>query len=377
VNVLWFVADALRRDYAFKMPYLQKWGKGAVRLDQHFAMSHCSDPNFLSLLTGAPPWVHQVYTQLEVKRNGINIQYEDYRGLQHELRKRFGHRSLMMGPTLPTIYLRGIDVVVPLGKDDHTFPGTRGLKQFMDEQQPWFAFVRTMDCHVPYYGGHYRRAVRYTDEIIFELFNWVEAHHPDTQIWFFSDHGEGLGEHGEQTHLSTLYDVLLRTPMYVKFPGCKAGLVVEEHTQHVDVPLTVLSLCGDGSHFGMGRDLAPLLRGGRVAEKLPVMWFAGDGAFREKFWNWRAVRDDCYKYMVAVHIAEGPIFHLYDIRQDPKERVNLANDPQHAQTLQRYAGMLAEQFEDWPRPGQENWTPPMSEAEAEILLERLKALGYA
>jgi len=36
-----------------------------------------------------------------------------------------------------------------------------------------------------------------------------------------SDHGESLGEHGENTHGVFLYDSTIRVPLLIKFPQAK------------------------------------------------------------------------------------------------------------------------------------------------------------
>lgn len=387
MNVLWWIADALRWDTAKKkMRFLRHWSEDACILDQHFSMAHCSDPNFLSLLTGHPPWGeqgHGVYKQLDVTRGGKVVQYPRYLGLQIELRKRHHHRSLMMGPVHPTIYQWGFDVLVPIGRKDKTYPGHEGLKLFMDESaemgRPWFAFVRTMDCHAPYYGGHYHRAVKFTDSLIADLFPWVEKHHPNTQIWLFSDHGESLGEHGMRGHFSTLYDVLLHTPMYVKFPGGKAQ-TVNEFSRHIDVPATVCGLI-DGEPFGTGRDWSSVLRGELQprAEPSGLMYFAGNGAWRESYWDWRAVRDARFKCLVSMHVKEGAKFHLYDIQGDPREQMNLAERDEWRPTLKKYARLLYKQFPDVvpELDDADEWASPYTDEEAAILVDRLRRLGYA
>jgi arylsulfatase A-like enzyme len=383
VNVLWFIPDALRLDYARKLDFLQHWAKGAVTLEQHFGVAHCSDPNFMSMLTGTFPETHKITTQLEVKDDdGKRIIYPAYNGIQRWLRKHFGHRSLLVGPTLPQIYQDGIDLLIPVGRKDKTTPSMQGIKDFMDETKqmgrPFFAFVRTMDCHQPYYGGAYRRATRFTDSLIKDLFRWVEKHHPDTFIAFLSDHGESLGEHGMKSHLSTLYDVLIHTPCYVKFPGCKAGLKVNEFTRHTDLFPTIAALLGTEEEYSEGRNLEPILSG-QVAPGDPhgTMYFVGDGAWREKFWSWRAVRDEFYKYMVSTHWKDGARFYLYDIQSDPREICNLVDDPRYKHLLKQYAKKLCDHFPGWPHPFKEEWESPYSKEEAAIMMTRLHKLGYA
>lgn len=382
-NVLWFVADALRYDYARKLHFLQEWAASGAVCENHFSMAHCSDPNFLSLLTGFGPEQHEVLTQLETSASaGKPVTYPAYSGIQVWLKKQFGHRCLMFGPTEPSIYRWAFDVVIPAGRKDKT-EHLGGIQEFMDESKqmgkPWFAMVRTMDCHAPYFGGTYRKGTRHTDELIAELFPWIEANHPDTLIAFFSDHGESLGEHGMRGHFSTLYDIILHTPMYIKAPGVQAGLHMQQFTRHVDLFPTVADYLKHPHSPGDGRSLWPVLTG-KQPDKEPsgLMYFAGDGAWREKYWNWRAVRGARFKYMAAVHVKDGALFYLFDLQKDPKETTNLADVEAYRPLLHQYADLVCDRYPGWPHPARpEEWQPQQTEEEAELMMDRLRKLGYA
>ena len=60
-----------------------------------------------------------------------------------------------------------------------------------------------------------------------------------------SDHGEGLGDHGEQEHSVFLYREDIRVPLFVKLPGSRmAGKTVQTPVALTDVFPTVVSLLG-------------------------------------------------------------------------------------------------------------------------------------
>src|SRR5678816_1039998 len=50
-----------------------------------------------------------------------------------------------------------------------------------------------------------------------------------------SDHGEALGDHGENSHGVFLYDETIRVPLLVKLPGITRGSEVRETAQLIDV----------------------------------------------------------------------------------------------------------------------------------------------
>ena len=64
-------------------------------------------------------------------------------------------------------------------------------------------------------------------------------------IVLLSDHGEGLGEHGEAEHGIFLYREALQVPLLLKLPGASlGGTSVAAPAQLVDVAPTLLALAG-------------------------------------------------------------------------------------------------------------------------------------
>jgi arylsulfatase A-like enzyme/Tfp pilus assembly protein PilF len=65
----------------------------------------------------------------------------------------------------------------------------------------------------------------------------------DTTIIVTSDHGEALGDHGEQTHGLFAYEATLKVPLVVVAPGV-APRREEAYAQHIDIAPTVLARAG-------------------------------------------------------------------------------------------------------------------------------------
>jgi len=263
VNVLLLTIDALRWDAAQGMPWFRKWAREkAVWFKNHYAVAHCSDPNYLSLLSGLHPDSHAVVTQItregDQQRN-VWDNYPAFANLPSWLKKMHGHRCGAYTATFPQFYWYGLDEVTPMGRLEKTKAGWPQAKKFMAAGEPWYFFTRTMDCHAPYRAGGYEQAVRVTDNLLRDLITHAEAEYPDTLIVVCSNHGEALGEHGMNGHWSTLYQVLVRTPMYLSWPGCPAGVAVAELTQHQDLFPTVVDLFGDYEpHMGASFDGWPM-----------------------------------------------------------------------------------------------------------------------
>jgi arylsulfatase A-like enzyme/tetratricopeptide (TPR) repeat protein len=123
-------------------------------------------------------------------------------------------------------------------------------------QGPVFLWVHFFEPHAPYtpppaferafaerpYDGE----VAATDAALAELLAGCRRLRPDNWLTVLtSDHGEGLGEHGEQTHAFFLYESTLRVPLILHAPGeVPAGEVISEPVGLIDLAPTILELAG-------------------------------------------------------------------------------------------------------------------------------------
>src|SRR6185295_3151658 len=97
--------------------------------------------------------------------------------------------------------------------------------------EPFFAWVHLYDPHAPYepperyrkrYPGRpYDGEVAYADAQLGRLLAFLERQglNGRTLVVVTSDHGEGLGDHGEEEHMMFLYDSTLHVPMLLSWPG--------------------------------------------------------------------------------------------------------------------------------------------------------------
>jgi len=96
---------------------------------------------------------------------------------------------------------------------------------------PFFAFLHLYDLHTPYglppakrgrYGGKvsYETQIAYVDEVLGEFFKYLAQKKlfDNSLIVFTSDHGEGLGDHGESTHGYFIYQSTLHVPLIIHWP---------------------------------------------------------------------------------------------------------------------------------------------------------------
>ena len=115
-----------------------------------------------------------------------------------------------------------------------------------------------------------------------------------------SDHGEGLGDHGEREHGLFLYRETIRVPLIVKLPGARdAGHRVTEPVQHIDLVPTILELAGAPRPAGLrGRSLVPALAG----RPLPEQGLYAESFYGRYHFGWSelyALTDGRYRYIRA------------------------------------------------------------------------------
>jgi arylsulfatase A-like enzyme len=265
----------------------------------------------------------------------------------------------------------------------------------LTEKGPFFLFLHYFDPHSPYDPPpRYTRAdhsldegsdeiviqrydgeVAYTDEQIGRLLNSLEelGMIRNTLVVLTSDHGEGLGEHGEKTHGYFTYEGTLQVPLIFSMPGkVPQGEVYSGLFRLIDIAPTVtdiLGIEGRGNLEFQGKSLFPFDGG----EGVEVSYF--ESAMTYIVFNWvalRGVRSREWKYISA------PREELYDLVTDPLEGNNLVDQmPQVADSLREimeeiitsteiYRGDVAgQEMSAW----KENAVNP-------ALVEKLGALGY-
>ena len=100
--------------------------------------------------------------------------------------------------------------------------------------RPFFLFLHIYEPHFPYeppepfrsrYGATYDGEVAASDAVVGEFLGQLKRDgiYDRAIILLVSDHGEGLGDHGEQEHGILLYREVLHVPLLLKLPGSRDG----------------------------------------------------------------------------------------------------------------------------------------------------------
>ncbi len=238
----------------------------------------------------------------------------------------------------------------------------------------FFAWVHLFDPHAPYqppaeYLAKYKSQpyygeVAYADHALGPLFDRLAALSRPTLVIVTSDHGESLGEHGEETHGIFAYESTLHVPLIVAeiVPHTLRpthGSVIDTPVRHVDIVPTILDSVGASADATLpGRSLRePILHGTDVDR--PEYFEAMMSNVSRGWAPLRGVLVGRDKYI------DLPIPELYDLQRDPHELKNEAA----AQTdrLQVLSNTLRTY----------NVAPPnQPTVESRQVGEQLRALGY-
>jgi choline-sulfatase len=193
---------------------------------------------------------------------------------------------------------------------------------------PYFVWVHLYDPHDPYeppppysqtYKDHlYDGEIAYADSALANFLAYLKklGRYENSLIVVVGDHGEGLGEHHEDTHGIFLYDSTTHVPLIMKLPGrSNAARVVDAQVRTTDILPTVLDLLNiPAPERWDGESLKPYFDGANSSSRTAF----GETDYPLRF-GWaplRSVRAEGFKFI------EAPKPELYDLQRDPGELKN-------------------------------------------------------
>lgn len=162
----------------------------------------------------------------------------------------------------------------------------------------------------------------------------------NTIVVYCADQGFYLGEHG-WFDKRWAYEESLKMPLIVRWPGkVKPGTRCEAMVQNIDYAPTLLEAAGLQTNWDVhGISLMPLLTEGGTTPKgwRGTIYYryidGGHGVAQHS-----AIRTDDFKLLYFDNprneAEEKSRWELFDLKNDPQEMNNLANDPAHAERLQ-------------------------------------------
>lgn len=233
--------------------------------------------------------------------------------------------------------------------------------------EPFFYFLHLFEPHTPYappepflsrYAQRpYDGEIAAVDAIVGRFLDSLKKNgvYDRATIVLLSDHGEGLGDHGEGEHGVFLYREAIHVPLFVKLPRAeRGGSTVEANVQLIDVYPTIAALAGaETPQSVQGRSL--------LGEMDPTRGVYSETLLPRLHFGWS---DLSSLVSGANHYIQAPRPELYDVAADPRETKNILSD-----NRRQYAAMK-QQLE---RFASEAAAPSaVSKEEA----EKLAALGY-
>lgn len=381
-SVLLITVDTLRPDALGWVagrnatPEIDRLAAAGARFPRAISPVPLTLPAHASILTGLEPPHHGVRDNGYVLGSGIPT-------LAEQLRVH-GYRTAAFVSGYPLRAVFGLDrgferyddALAETGGQFQDRPAAETVRAALSwltsepRSGPFFLWVHFYDPHDPYAPpaayrrpgprGDYDGEVASVDAAIGELRRGVTKRAPDTLTVFTADHGESLGEHGEDTHGFFVYDSTLRVPLVIHLPGRINPAAPAVEPRLVDVAPTVLDLVGLRPDQPMdGTSLRPALEGRRL--ELPPAYFETLQPFLG--YGWAPLSG---LHAGGAKLIDAPRPELYDVARDPGETRNThASDPHRAtRLLDQLVARRSQRLR------------AASAADDPQVLERLRSLGY-
>lgn len=351
-NVVLITVDTLRADRLScygspspKTPNIDGLSGRGVLFSRAFAHTSTTLPSHANILLGTTPNYHGVHENLNF------IVSQDLWTLAEHLKSHGYSTGAFVGAyALDSRFglSQGFDIY-----DDHysrkhsvnistlerkaEFVIDSALEWLKSQRSPWFVWIHCWDPHTPYdppepfksqYIDHpYEGEVAYVDLVLGKLIGYLKANRlfDSSLILFTGDHGESLGQHGEETHGFFAYNSSLWIPLIVSFPDTIPPGRVDDYVCHVDIFPTICDVLGiEKPSFLQGISLLPALK----AKKLPERPIYFESLFPHYSRGWAPLKGfirDKKKFV------DSPIPEFYDLIHDFGEMENIVGRENTAQ----------------------------------------------
>ena len=190
----------------------------------------------------------------------------------------------------------------------------------------------------------YFAAIEGMDRHVGRLLDWLEEQdlRSNTLVVFMSDNGMNMGHHGlygkgNATWPQNMFDTSVKVPCLISRPGhVPENQVNTDLLSQYDWLPTLMEYIGDPERVpdGLpGRSFSPLLDGRPIGEQRSIYVFDEYGPVRMiRSQEWKLV----WRYPAGAH-------ELYNVAEDPAERVNLFGQRGQAERIRA----LRRELDDW------------------------------
>jgi arylsulfatase A-like enzyme/uncharacterized protein HemY len=406
-NVLLITLDTVRADRMGFLgstrgltPQLDAFARGSVVFTRAYAQAPVTTVSHATILSGTYPPFHRVTDFGAPLPAGVPY--------LPELLERAGYRtaafvgSVVLDPQAGTapgfdrgfgVYDAGFRLRQP-GDDRYHTVERRGDEVIARAQRwiktvsvdPWFAWVHLFDAHDPYdppadlkprfAASPYDGEIASVDRLAGGLLQSIDA---NALVVVVADHGEALGDHGEDTHGVFLYDATVHVPLVVRLPGRRsAGTRVGARVRLADIAPTIVEAVGLPVPPTMQGESLVRLKPDATGSGAPASVVSGSGRpddrpvyaetdYPRRAFGWSPLvswRADRFLFVRA------PRRELYDQVADPQATRNIAA------TRARVADGIDAELRQFMQRGAQGTDSSARPAIDPALAERLAALGY-
>lgn len=343
-NILLITIDTWRHDRLgfhnpkfVKTPNMDRFARRSLVFQNAYAHNPVTLPSHVNILIGATSLYHGI-----ADNSGFILE-DQFLSLAEYLKDRDYNTSAFIG-AFPLDSRFGLSQGFDVYDDDY---GTHNSLDFFfverraekviqlavdwisRQNRKWFSWIHIFDPHQPYlppapydklYAGDlYSGEVAYVDHCMGKLFDLLEEKNlmADTMAIITGDHGEALGEKGEQTHAYFAYNNTILVPLMIYIPGTQHR-VIAENACHADIFPTICDVLDTRppDHI-QGESLIPLAEGRK--RKNPDIYFESLTPFLNR--GWAPLRGFIRGKLKFIDL---PIKEFYDLQTDPDEENNLS-----------------------------------------------------
>ena len=213
---------------------------------------------------------------------------------------------------------------------------TRFALEWLEKQkgEKSFLFLHYFDPHFDYvppepfasrFADPYAGEVAYVDHCIGQILSKLKelGLYDSTLIIITSDHGEMLGEHGEEEHGHSIYQSAIRVPLIFKLPWSQESQRISRLVGIVDIVPTICSMLGiTVPQQVQGQDLSPYFDGKSPASAERQMYCETLEPLALGANSLLGIVNEGFKYIQTTRPE------LYDLINDPTESNNLVETQQ-------------------------------------------------
>lgn len=368
-----------------RTPNLQRLADEGVLMEQAFAVAPLTLPAHTTILTGLYP------PQTGVRNNGTHF----VNAKLHTMAERLTENGYRSGAFVSAAVLErryGLDQGFEIYDDDmsksrirsprmvpdrpaeFTVAAAREWLDTIDDDQPFFIWVHLYDPHAAYnppppFRDEYRTnpyagEIAYMDAQIGDLLAHPRIEQvPGVAVAIIGDHGESLGEHGENTHGILAYQSTLHVPWILWVDDVIESVRLSNPVSQIDLMPTLLDMVG----LLEPEDIDELPGSSLLNTVSPNRGLYSESYLPFYTYGWAKLQ---VMRQGGWELIDAPEEELYDLRRDPRE---LSNQLERREELAHDLRGRLQQF--WDKYAPEGDKEQELEVDQESL-ERLRALGY-